>query len=76
LSGAEVVGVLERFGFTLLAQRGSHAKLRRMTSDGQKQTLHIPMHAELRTGTLHAIFRQACEYVDESQLRPYFFTGP
>lgn len=74
LSGEEVVNALGRFDFQVVQQRGSHAKLRRVTSDGEKQTLHIPMHDELRKGTLHAIFRQACQYVDESQLRPYFYT--
>jgi predicted RNA binding protein YcfA (HicA-like mRNA interferase family) len=28
LSGAEVISILNRFGFTVHSQRGSHAKLR------------------------------------------------
>jgi len=75
LSGEEVVRILGRFGFERIAQRGSHVKLRRIGPDGRKQTLHIPLHTELRTGTLHAIFGQACEYIEESQLRPHFYSN-
>lgn len=74
LSGAEVVAILRRFDFEQVAQRGSHVKLRRTTPQGLRQTLHIPLHSELRTDTLRAIYRQACEYVSETELRPRFFT--
>jgi len=74
LSGPEAVSVLQRFGFFILLQRGSHIKLRRVTSDGEKQTLTIPNHRQLDTGTCHAIFRQACRYVSPGDLRPFFYT--
>ncbi|GMU84186.1 MAG: hypothetical protein AMXMBFR47_40560 [Planctomycetota bacterium] len=74
LSGADVVAILRRFDFEQVTQRGSHVKLRRTTPQGLRQTLHIPLHRELRTGTLLAIYRQACEYVPEADLRPHFFT--
>jgi len=35
--------------------------------------LTAPRHAELDTGTLRAIFRQASQYIAESELRPYFY---
>src|SRR5688572_4661566 len=54
LSAAEVVSVLQRFGFSVHTQRGSHLKLRRVGSAGEKQTLTIPNHRELDTGTCHA----------------------
>lgn len=66
--------ILGRFGFHRIAQRGSHVKLRRIAPDGSKQTLHIPLHSELRTGTLHAIFQQAGEYVEAALLRPHFYS--
>ena len=75
LSGSEVIRILERFGFTVHAQRGSHVKLRRIGSAGEKQTLTIPRHQELDTGTLRAIFRQASRYVLAEELRPYFYTS-
>ena len=75
LSGSEVIHILEGFGFTVHAQAGSHVKLRRIGPQGQKQTLTIPRHRELDTGTLRAIFRQARRYIAEEDLRPHFYTG-
>ncbi len=74
LSGAEVLRILERFGFIIQAQRGSHVKLRRIGPTGEKQTLTIPRHQELDTGTLRAILRQASQYIPEPELRPFFYT--
>lgn len=74
LSGAEVIRILESFGFAVHARSGSHVKLRRLSLLGQKQTLTIPEHKELDTGTLRAILRQASQYVPEEELRPHFFT--
>ena len=75
LSGREVCQGLGRLGFEVVAVRGSHAKLRRTTADGQRQTLTIPLHRELAFGTLRAIFRQACRFVPEEVLRLLFFRG-
>ncbi|MBP6440804.1 MAG: type II toxin-antitoxin system HicA family toxin [Caldilineaceae bacterium] len=73
LSGSEVIAILEGFGFMVYAQAGSHVKLRRISTQGQKQTLTVPRHRELDTGTLRAIFRQATQYISDEELRPYFF---
>lgn len=73
LSGDEAIRILEHFGFTVVAQSGSHVKLRRITATGEKQTLTIPRHRELDTGTLRAIFRQASRYVPSDGLRPHFY---
>lgn len=73
LSGSEVIRILGRFGFTVRSQRGSHVKLRRIGPNGEKQTLTIPRHRELDTGTLRAIFRQASRYVLAEELRPHFY---
>ncbi|HEX9654089.1 MAG TPA: type II toxin-antitoxin system HicA family toxin [bacterium] len=73
LSGPDVVRILEKFGFTVFSQRGSHIKLRRVSERGEKQTLTIPNHSQLDTGTCKAIFRQAVRYVPEDDLRPHFY---
>ena len=73
LSGKEVAVILGHFGFVVHSQKGSHAKLRRTTSAGEKQTLTIPVHDELDVGTLRAILRQASRYVSLEQLQPFFF---
>ena len=40
---------------------------------GLRQTMTVPLHMELASGTLRAIFRQACRFVPEEELRPLFF---
>jgi predicted RNA binding protein YcfA (HicA-like mRNA interferase family) len=74
LSGAEIVAILGRFGFTVYSQRGSHVKLRRILTDGTTQTLTVPSHPELDTGTCRAILRQASRFVPEEDLRPHFYS--
>jgi len=74
LSGTELLRIFGLFGFTPLTQRGSHVKLRHVTTEGSRQTLTIVMHREVDRGTLGAIFRQALRYIPEDALRPYFFT--
>ena len=54
LSGAEVVKALERLGFEFIRQRGSHAILRKAGIGTV-----VPMHREVRLGTLNGILRQA-----------------
>jgi predicted RNA binding protein YcfA (HicA-like mRNA interferase family) len=73
LSGDDVLRILARFGFAFLSQRSSHVKFRRVTALGEKQTLTVPMHRELDTGTCRAILRQASRYIPESDLAPYFY---
>ena len=69
LSGKEVLSILSKFGFSIHSQRGSHVKLRRILSSGEKQSLTIVMHNELDIGTLRAILRQASRFVPEDQLK-------
>jgi predicted RNA binding protein YcfA (HicA-like mRNA interferase family) len=74
LSGNRVIHILAKFGFQIHAQRGSHVKLRRLTSGGNVQILTIPRHRELDKGTLYAIFRQACRFIPEDELKAEFYT--
>ncbi len=71
LSGADIVKILGQFGFYIKSQKGSHIKLRREIDD-HYQTLTVPNHRELDTGTCRAIFRQASEYIPEAALAEYF----
>ena len=73
LSGRDVVKIFARFGFRVVSQRGSHVKLRRVSSNGTKQIMTIPLHEELDRGTLRAIFRQALRYIPEEDLKPHFY---
>jgi predicted RNA binding protein YcfA (HicA-like mRNA interferase family) len=74
LSGPDVVRILSEFDFLIASQRGSHVKLRRVLPDGTRQTLTIPNHRELDTGTLRAIYRQALRYIADEQLRSLFYS--
>lgn len=54
VSGAAVVKALEGLGFQKLRQSGSHVIMRR----GSKGCV-VPMHSEVKTGTLAGVLRQA-----------------
>jgi predicted RNA binding protein YcfA (HicA-like mRNA interferase family) len=60
LSGRDVVSALERLGFVQMRQRGSHVILQR---DGVGVV--VPLHRELKTGTLAGVIRQAGLSQDE-----------
>jgi predicted RNA binding protein YcfA (HicA-like mRNA interferase family) len=62
ISGRRVVTALERVGFYLLHQRGSHIILRR---ESPKATISVPDHRTLRVGTLRKILAQAGLEVDQ-----------
>lgn len=54
VSGRETIRALERLGFKVVRQRGSHVVLRRETTG-----CVVPDHRELKTGTLMGVLRQA-----------------
>ena len=54
VSGAEIIRALERLGFVRIRQSGSHVILRR----GSKGCV-VPMHVEVKVGTLAGVLRQA-----------------
>jgi predicted RNA binding protein YcfA (HicA-like mRNA interferase family) len=62
LSGQQVVAALQRVGFRVRRQHGSHIILRR---DGPFAQTVVPAHRELDRGTLRAILRQVDISVDE-----------
>ena len=73
LAGRDVLTILHDFGFLQVSQRGSHVKLVREVA-GTRQVLTIPLHTELDSGTLRAIFRQVSRFISEEELRPHFYT--
>ena len=60
ISGAEVVRALTRLGFAKIRQSGSHVIMRR----GAVGCV-VPMHSEVKVGTLAGILRQAEVSTDE-----------
>ena len=73
LSADEAITILKLFGFKVYSQKGSHIKLRRVGELGN-ETLIIPNHKQLDTGTCRAILRQASQYIPEEERHPYFYT--
>ena len=71
LSGDEVIRIFRRLGFGIVGQGGSHIRLRRISAEGDRQSLTIPWHSELDKGTLRPIFRQALASVSEDVLRAF-----
>ena len=58
VSGQQVLKALQKNGFVLISQKGSHLKVRRVDSGTGKTTLIIPNHKTLKRGTLSAIIKQ------------------
>ncbi len=57
-SGAALCRLLEQQGFTCVRQRGSHAVMQQQVKD-TTITVPIPMHKEIKAGTLRSIIRQS-----------------
>jgi predicted RNA binding protein YcfA (HicA-like mRNA interferase family) len=64
VSGAEVIRALGKLGFEQVRQRGSHVVLKRTDATGVRGCV-VPMHAELATGTLRGVLKQAGVSVEE-----------
>ena len=60
VSGAEAVRALQKLGFVVLRQKGSHVMMRRGTSG-----CVVPQHRELKIGTLSGLLKQAGVTTDE-----------
>ena len=73
LSSGDVLRILRQSGFQVTTQRGSHAKLVRIAPGGERQVLVVPVHGNLATGTLYAIYRQAARLAPSAELRRAFF---
>ncbi|EDY21270.1 YcfA family protein [Chthoniobacter flavus Ellin428] len=54
ISGVQAVRALQRLGFGVVRQRGSHVRLAKGTL-----TVTVPAHGEIAPGTLQNILRQA-----------------
>ena len=78
LTSRGILRILGKSGFEVVSVKGSHAKLVRVPLEGntgQKQILVVPMPRKMSVGTIHAIYRQACRFIPEDDLREDFFSG-
>ena len=60
ISGADAVRALQRLGFEVTRQKGSHIVMRRGPSG-----CVVPHHREIKAGTLSGVLRQAGVSVEE-----------
>jgi predicted RNA binding protein YcfA (HicA-like mRNA interferase family) len=58
VSGAEAVKALQRLGFFIDRQRGSHVVLKKVSAGGERGCV-IPMHREVALGTLRSALKMA-----------------
>ena len=56
VSGTQLVTALGKDGWSVVRQRGSHVRLKK---PGRKSALVVPLHKEIRRGTLGGILRDA-----------------
>lgn len=61
-SGKELVKALRRIGYVVDHQRGSHVFMHNLE---KSNSLVIPLHKELKKGTLHVILKKAGLSIEE-----------
>jgi predicted RNA binding protein YcfA (HicA-like mRNA interferase family) len=65
VSGDLTIKILcNKFGFSVSGQTGSHMRLSKTTRDGKVGTV-VPVHDELKPGTLKGVLRLAKVDVDD-----------
>jgi len=69
LSGNELIKILSKnFGFVVVRQKGSHAILIKEDDKGKFGCV-VPLHKELKIGTLKGILKQSC--ITEEEFKKY-----
>ena len=58
ISSKKAIQVLERLGFEQVRQTGSHVVMKKEPEEGKLGCI-IPIHRELKVGTLRGILKQA-----------------
>ncbi|MFM7713609.1 MAG: type II toxin-antitoxin system HicA family toxin [Microcystis sp.] len=64
ISSREAIRSLERLGFEQIRQTGSHIVMKKETEKGEIGCV-VPVHRELKIGTLSGILKQAQVTVEE-----------
>ena len=69
ISGQDCVKILcNKFGFSVIRQKGSHIVLKKETSEGKIGTV-VPNHNELKIPTLKSVLKLG--HVDEEEFLKY-----
>ncbi len=59
VSAERVIAALERIGYRVIRQKGSH--VRRRYEGTPAHTITVPLHNPLKSGTLHGILTEVAE---------------
>ncbi len=74
-SGREIISVLSKFGYRPVSRSGSHVRLRyEHPETGEVRNVDVPMHDEVKIGTLRSIadqcgandFEAWCRWIDKN----------
>ena len=64
ISSKEAIRSLERLGFEQIRQTGSHVVMKKENEEGEIGCV-VPLHRELKVGTLSSILKQAQVSIEE-----------
>jgi predicted RNA binding protein YcfA (HicA-like mRNA interferase family) len=64
ISGQELIKRLKKLGYSTTRQSGSHVRV--TTTENGEHHLTIPLHDDLRIGTLHAIILKTAVKEDQN----------
>jgi predicted RNA binding protein YcfA (HicA-like mRNA interferase family) len=59
VSGNRLIRVLESLGYSVVRQKGSHARLRH--EGPPVHTITVPRHDSLKSGTLHGVLSEVAQ---------------
>jgi len=62
VSGNTLAKRLEKYGYSISRQSGSHLRL--TTSQNGEHHITIPLHSDIRIGTLNAILTDVADHLD------------
>ena len=63
INGEELAHILERHGYQITRQTGSHIRLTSITKDTEHH-ITIPRHKPLKVGTLSSILNEVASYLE------------
>jgi predicted RNA binding protein YcfA (HicA-like mRNA interferase family) len=59
VNASELIKLLERYGYAVIRQTGSHIRLSKMVDD-KEHAITIPNHTPIKIGTLQSILKDVC----------------
>ncbi|MFZ2522578.1 MAG: type II toxin-antitoxin system HicA family toxin [Minisyncoccia bacterium] len=74
ISGKEVIKILLKYGFNVTRTKGSHSRLTLEVMDKEILHITIPLHSELRKGTLKGVVSELEKHVSSEHLLQDFYT--